>query len=361
MKLAYSFFFINGLAFASGAAPSLRGSERLVVQPDRVLQTEVKVTGACTLENFLAAYGGAGNEAALQAGLQLSAPATETDVQAKCNDALTTGTMDLSDVVGKGPQFLKNFLDGGSSWNNDQVLNKTDAEGINASYDAYAGSVVFTTPNGGADDAYPGYFSNFFNGDQECRLGAIECCYTSRRGGEEVKDNSEMCALDMTLAKKSNHIKLQSWTVYDAKPEDKTYCTGFAYDADSFDDSVKYNTLFHMAMKTNLVDNGYVQEVPGAPMCGCVEQMPVITNSACVKPVEGYVIQTDNSVRINVSWEDCTVEGQPANLMEYYMSLQKTNMEKFFVQTKIVGDGNCPAAAEKFLNNQFWVPTTTSA
>jgi len=163
----------------------------------------------------------------------------------------------------------------------------------------------------------------------------------------------------MTLAKKSNHIKLKSWTVYDADPEDKTFCTGFAYDSGSFDDKVKYNTLFHMAMKTNLVDNGYVKEVPGAPMCGCVEQMPVVTNASCVKAHEGYVIETDNTLRVDITWTGCEIEGTKANLMDYYMSLpERTNMEKFFVKTKLVGDGQCAAAADAFLNDKFIVKKT---
>ena len=42
------------------------------------------------------------------------------------------------------------------------------------------------------------------------------------------------------------------------------------------------NTLFQLALKDNFLTRGYVREVPGAPMCGCVEKMPVVTDAACL-------------------------------------------------------------------------------
>merc|ERR1712099_174910 len=93
-----------------------------------------------------------------------------------------------------------------------------------------------------------------------------------------------------------NHIANNAFTIYDGNDPNDIYCTGFAYEADSFGDDVKYNTLFHMAMKTNLYDKGYVGNVPGAPLCGCIEQMPIVDGADCVKAVEGYKLGSDGSV-----------------------------------------------------------------
>ena len=87
-----------------------------------------------------------------------------------------------------------------------------DATLIPELYDEKAKNTVFAAPNGGANDKYDGYFSNFYNGDQECRLGVIECCYTAIRNPPskpdlKLENNAQMCALDLTLATRSNHIQ----------------------------------------------------------------------------------------------------------------------------------------------------------
>jgi len=107
-----------------------------------------------------------------------------------------------------------------------------------------------------------------------------------------------------------------------------------------------------MAMTTNLYKNGFVKNIPGAPLCGCVEQMPIIDNAACVKAIEGYKMDANGNVSINVSWEDCGMD-----LASYYETLEgKSELEKYLVREKIVGEGNCPAASKSFMNDQMLVP-----
>lgn len=266
---------------------------------------------------------------------------------------------DLSVAIGKGPQFLKNFLDGGTTWNENyetddgQYRLSEDASIIKTLDDGDARSVVFGAPDGGAEEKYPGYFSNFLNGDTECRLGAIQCCYTASRSADKVLEdnNAEMCAHDMTLSAKSNHIKSRSYTVYKTKSTDDTYCSGFAWEEDTFSDAVKFNTLFHMAMKDNLFDNGRVRNIPGAPLCGCAEQMPIITNAACTKANEGYAIDSSGAVGVSISWEDCGTD-----LLDHYVNLSsRGEVEKFFMKGKIVGDGQCDKAIDRFMNDRMLV------
>ena len=37
--------------------------------------------------------------------------------------------------------------------------------------------------------------------------------------------------------------------------------------------------LFDVAFKQSLYDKGYVKNVPGSPMCGCIEKMPTVTRA----------------------------------------------------------------------------------
>jgi hypothetical protein len=323
-------------------------------EEQRVLQVSGSFQGSCTVSNFVAAVGSSAQLASL---LQVNnnEASLQNALDQKCNAALALlPENDLSIVVGKGPQFLKNFLDGGTNWNENSGEEGTwiqDEENILAAYDSSVKNTVLSTPNQGANDAYPGYFSNFFNGDLECRMGVMTCCYTGARDEHVFDPNAQMCAHDMTLSAKSNHIQHKSYTVFKNSDVNNAYCSSFAWEENSFADSVKYNTLFHLAMKTNLSEKGYVRNIPGAPMCGCLEQMPVITNSACTKVIEGYNIdKTTGEITVNLNWDDC------GDILTHYKGLEgRGDLEKFFVSEKIVGDNNCEAAATKFLNEHMMV------
>merc|ERR1711983_755757 len=58
---------------------------------------------------------------------------------------------------------------------------------------------------------------------------------------------------------------------------------GFTWTKEGNDPSNKYkgNLLFEVAMRYGVKENGYTRNVPHAPMCGCVEQMPVVSNADC--------------------------------------------------------------------------------
>jgi len=330
----------------------VRGSSlRAAELPHRHLEF---IISDCTVEHFANAVG---SESILASylGVENDYDIIKKQLDFKCASALKP-TIDLSDTLGKGPQFLKNFLDGGTTWN-DNIENSrgeyvltTDAAIIPTVYDESAQNTVFSAPDGGTNGIYPGYFSNFFKGDQECPLGVIECCYTSTRLETPLEDNAEMCALDLTPAAKSNHIHANSITYFKTQESDNTYCSGFAYEKNSFQDTVKYNTLFHMAMMTNLYEKGYVKNIPGAPLCGCVEQMPVIDGAACVKAIEGYKFDSEGNVSVNISWEDCGMD-----LAAYYDTLDKSDIEKFFVKSKIVEHGTCSEASISFMNERMLV------
>lgn len=347
-------FFAITLSVASVSAATLRGGAKINNKETNNQRRHLAtVNGECTVSNFATTVGGEGQLASL---LNTATSNLATVLKDRCDAALNP-TVDLSIAIGKGPQFLKNFLDGGSTWNDhketpDGKYKLSEDAAIIPQLHDQAETTVFGAPDGGADAAYPGYFSNFHRGDKECPLGVIQCCYTGSRSlTGSFTGNANMCALDLADAGKSNHIHNHAYTVYDSQSQDQAYCAGFAYEDGSFGDAVKYNTLFHIAMKTNLYDKGYVRNIPGAPLCGCVEQMPIVDNSECIKAVESYKIDGQGNISANISWSSC--DGK--NLKEYYDSLDgRTSTEKAFVDTMLIEKGECAAASTSFMNEQMY-------
>ena len=114
---------------------------------------------------------------------------------------------------------------------------------------------------------------------------------------------------------------------------------------------MKYNTLYKIDIGENLFEHCRVRNISGAPMCGCAEQMPIITNAACTKVVEGYMLNPDGSITANMSWEDCGM-----NLLDYYNSLPgRQYTEGFFMEARLVGEGKCPKAMESFMNDRMLI------
>jgi len=349
------------LAFVQAQDSTLRGAKgskasSILGSGNYRRELQVSVSGECTVSNFAAAVGGTSALASLLGSAE-DDTAMQSILDTKCADALVP-EIDLVDTLGEGPQFFKNYIDGASSWNDhyeeDDNYKLSEDAAVIPTVDAK--TTVFAAPDGGTSAYYPKYFSNFYHiGGEECPLGVITCCYTSSReeATKPFVGNAEMCALDMTGAAKSNHIKAKSMTFYASEAANQAYCAGFAYEDGSFGDAVKYNTFFHLAMETNLYEKALVKNVPGAPLCGCAEQMPIVDNADCVEPVEGYTIDSNGDVKVNITWKSCGTD-----LATYYDSLDRTDMEKYFVKKQIVGSGNCPAAADSFMNDRMYIPAS---
>ena len=99
------------------------------------------------------------------------------------------------------------------------------------------------------------------------------------------------------------------------------------------------------------MESGYAKNVPGAPMCACIEQMPTIEKVLC--RCVGY-LKNDNSITgtntASVTYEDCDVD----YLKSYYAG---TGAEKAEIDKYLVGAGGCTEATTNFLNDMFLVPT----
>jgi len=313
---------------------------------------QTAVTGECTTANFADKTGG---EAALAdlLGVANDAATIQAALTTKCV-AATEATVDFGEITYKGRQFDKAFFDGETSWN-EQVENDgkyvltQDAGRVKSVHDAAAATTVFKWP---ASD----YMTNF----KDCNANAVTCCYVAARlnGETDPEDNSDVCVVELYAAPKTNHIQANggAYTVFNADADDKTYCHGFVYsdDENAFDNKVKATTLFEMAMYDGLYTKGYVRNVPGAPMCGCIEQMPIVSNAACVEMKEGYSIDADGEISVNMSYGACEEESLSLKA-DAMADAEKISAGAALKIKDRAGSGDCEKSTETFMNSKFLV------
>mmetsp|Transcript_18236 Transcript_18236/g.30254 ORF Transcript_18236/g.30254 Transcript_18236/m.30254 type:complete len:559 (+) Transcript_18236:54-1730(+) len=198
-----------------------------------------------------------------------------------------------------------------------------------------------------------------FNLSSSCQLNSIMCCFTEDRLNGNLEDNTDVCAHDLETSHKSNHVR-HGLGVYDSKVP--AYCTAFKWDDDENSASYQYrgNALFDISFGTFL-EKGYVKNIPGAPMCSCIEDMPTVTNAACRKVEvvnEKYSLKYHGS-QITIEQENAEVTYSDCgeNFKEYHyetaMEDKATEIDKHFVES-------CDDMQTEFLNDIFLIPGTTT-
>merc|ERR1719245_2968776 len=187
-----------------------------------------------------------------------------------------TGLMPWASVTDKGDKFDKEHFDGNGEWNEERQTNKPhqpyvlnepsnvlkrDAQRVDDVYEGFAQSGPIQWPG----DA-PTSMSNFEN----CQLQSAMCCFVQDRQAndnngnchtpydsncidKDPADNTEICGVSMKRSiKDSVHVD-DGFVIYEKDEEGPTHC------------------------------HGYVRAVQGAPMCACVENMPIVTRSDCTE------------------------------------------------------------------------------
>merc|ERR1712183_838390 len=144
---------------------------------------------------------------------------------------------------------------------------------------------------------FPEYLYNF-NTEESCDSNAAMCCWVadSTDAGDgtctdtagcqdgEPMDNTDICLVDIENSPLASHTA-SGIAVYIDESEGAANCMGFTWSDGNLSDLYKGNLLFEVAMRYGLKDNGYTRSVPHAPMCACIEQMPVVSKADC-KDVE---------------------------------------------------------------------------
>lgn len=244
-------------------------------------------------------------------------------------------------------QLVKEYIDGGT------VLNyETEAESaVNVGFvnSEHATSRLLSWPKHHALD--------------NCDIGAAMCCFiASRTNPAPVTDNSDVCYVNMKASKRTAHVAA-GWSIYgEGDSSEDMYCEGFAWgnDGGSLSSALKGNALFHVGFMENF-STGSVEQVPGAPLCGCMDKMPVVTNAACTDvsaPGSVLNVSFDSAVGLfrstftlgNIEYGTC---GDSAGLVDHYATLvgegKATSVDVAYMQGRLVGDGGCDAAINKFL------------
>ena len=198
----------------------------------------------------------------------------------------------------EGSSFVKDYYNGGTHWNGEtetllhpsdgttpeQVL-KTDAATVYAYY-GNAQRKPFIWPNELTQ----------FN-LEECKLKAAQCCWPQDRQANDNNgncakaydtncvdkdpgDNTDLCMVDLSYAPDNNFVSASGYTVFpgdNGNGEGAIHCHGFAWTNDDMDYYTRYkaNNLFYVSMYDHMYQRGYVRNIAGAPMCGCLEKVRV--------------------------------------------------------------------------------------
>ena len=281
---------------------------------------------------------------------------------------------------------LEEFFDGGTSanWeieyaNEDGVATnvlKEDFSRINSFYTSSAQQGVVE---------YPDYMKNF----DDCEYRAAYCCWIQDRQAndnngncndpyeencvdKDPADNADLCYVDMSLVPQSAHVQ-SGYSIFPGDDDDgegAIHCHGFAWGDDSSAPDARYkgNNLFYVSLYDHFYTRGYVRNVPGAPMCGCAEQMPIVSRADCTEmevsekyqykyngATGGGFTVTQKSVAIEFnSCEGVDADGNDDNndLESYYRRLvieeRASEEELEELQTRLVGD--CEDAIDELLD-----------
>lgn len=293
--------------------------------------------------------------------------------------AVEEGYFLFENIANEEPHdFVKAYYDGGTNWND--LRETTDLNGNERYVLAdYPGSRINQIYNGPAQNSgitYPENI-NLFN---SCDLRAVMCCFVrDRQAGDnngncaeddcfdkDPADNVDICYSDMSRSLDAAGVD-GGFALY-PNGEGASHCHGFAWSLDDQDTISKYigNNLFYVSMYDHFSQRGYVNPVPGSPMCGCVEHMPVVTRSDCtqldVDQPSTFVLRSNGIFQASISptpaidFNACQGDGKNNDLAAYYKRLvnegKATEQEKAKFDAHIVGNGNCEDAVSSFMKEK---------
>ncbi|KAL7550273.1 hypothetical protein ACHAWF_013512 [Thalassiosira exigua] len=340
----------------------------------------------------------------LEVLLGLSGRAAVDHIEAACQKAFDYQyEMAWEDVTQKAtlrgqPMFDKTYFNGGTAFNeqyetevDDRVpyvdgkpanVLKLDGSRIDDVYEAYAREMKIEYADVAVD--------NF----AECPLRAAMCCFASdRQAGDnngncatpydtncdnaDPADNTDLCYVDMNRDKSAAGTD-GGFAIYPGDGDDgegSVHCHGYAWSNDPNDPESRYkgNNLFYISLYDHLYKRGYVRNFPGAPMCACLDKMPVVSRSDCTqidvtelwiatfRPAEGdteasFSLSLDPENGVQIAFNACQGAKRNNDLESYYHRLHnegKATLEELTeVRRTIVGRGNCQKKIDEFVVTQ---------
>lgn len=292
--------------------------------------------------------------------------AVDAVLSSVCDVGFAASSLKFGKITGRGDQFDREFMNGGSDWNDEYQVGFNDVVYHKLADDAARIQTVHDTFASNGPIEFPEHLTNF----QDCDAAAAMCCYVSDRqandeeggcNGTDCSDsdpasNTNVCHVDMSNAPVSSRV-LDGFAVYHLNAdsevaEGQVKCHGFAWNAEDDEAAAsryKGNVLFDVAFKKNFLDRGYVRNVPGAPMCGCIEQMPIVEQAECTKiekVIESWSVHTDTDGHLVARITDADVSYGPCDEGESLADSYKTinaasDPDGSAIEEHLVGEGKC--------------------
>jgi len=227
----------------------------------------------------------------------------------------------------------------------------------------YAARVQYNTDNENGINGYPANM----NLETSCSLKTAMCCFTDDSKGTSFATNgdasTDVCRHDLHDSPQSNHIK-EGWSIFPGS-ETSTHCVGFTWK--DGEEELLGNMMYDVSLR-NTINKGYLEGVPGSPMCGCVEHMPVVEEAACrtatktsditysfsYSAEEGYVSASNT---VGIKYANCDV----VDLKSQYVANQGGDAEKVaLIDEHLVGSGGCAEEVDNYLNEEHFVQAGVS-
>ncbi|CAM9294667.1 unnamed protein product, partial [Ectocarpus sp. 6 AP-2014] len=101
----------------------------------------------------------------------------------------------------------------------------------------------------------------------QCDYNTWMCCWDGRNG-LAVKDNTDVCSY--------------RGEEFPGDSEGPVHCHGFVWPENASDDFIKYLAL-DVAFINHVDEKAYTGNIPGAPVCHCLEEMPEVSRADCTQ------------------------------------------------------------------------------
>ena len=199
--------------------------------------------------------------------------------------------------------------------------------------------------------------------------GEIDCNIASAANAKNISSipnnsgNTDVCLVDLSKSHSSTGFK-DGLTIFPNNTS--AYCSGVAWEngKNYWNSFAKGNLLFQSSMVL-MKEKGHEKNLPSAPMCGCIEQMPIVTRADCIEAYSTarFIFQFRSTVpelRASVSkhliqYRECKGMNSTTNdLKSWYDKLwleKKVDMyQKEIFDSVIVGNGGCNNVTKAYLS-----------
>lgn len=312
------------------------------------------ITGTCNYATFVANLAASCDETVI---LGANTTANEAFIDELC---ASDGPVAFVEITGSYQNDRRYFQGGsqlvdGGDWYMDAARLKRFATNVGdsslISFPEYAARVKYNRENGRATAEEPNGYPANMNLFSSCELQTMMCCFTDDDTETTFAANGDptydVCRHELHDSPESNHIK-EGWSVFPS-PEAGTHCVGFTWMDD--DDELLGNMMYDISYR-NTANKGYLKGIPGAPMCGCVEHMPVVEDAACRTATK------TGDITYMVYYNPDTGDFSASNVADItYADCGATLKEQVTADGKdlsdhLVGQGGCADDLESYLNEE---------